>query len=97
MKKRMTKAQRETAEKAALLQRVKDVLIGAGEWTGEHDPLLASGAGALLTWLAERLEVTGMKEAAEHEHAHLFGWWALEQFKSAEELVDFWYRYGVRA
>ena len=29
MAKRMTKAQREEAQKAALLQRVRDVLIGA--------------------------------------------------------------------
>lgn len=47
MKKRMTKAQREAAEKAALLQRVRDVLIGANEWTGEHEPLFAAGAGAM--------------------------------------------------
>ena len=97
MKKRMTKAQRETAEKAALLQRVKDVLIGANEWVGEHEPLFASGAGMLLTWLAEHIEVANLEEAAQHEHANLFAWWNLDEMKSASALVDFWHRKGVRA
>lgn len=98
MKKRQTKEQRVAAEKAALLQRVRDVLIGAREWPGDDGELIyAKGACALLQWLAEHVGVSGLKDAAEHKHAHLFGWWNLDEFKSAAELVDFWHRHGVRA
>lgn len=98
MKKRLTKAQREATEKAALMQRVRDVLIGAGEWPGdEGEAIYAKGAGALLTWLAEHLEVASMEEAAAHRKSHLFGWWNLDEMKSAAEVVEFWYRHGVRA
>ena len=97
MKKRRTKEQREAAEKEAMLQRVRDVLIGAREWTDRFDPISAKGAGALLQWLAEHIGVSGLTEAAAHRNAHLFGWWTLDEFKSAVDLVDFWHRQGVRA
>jgi hypothetical protein len=89
--KRMTKAQKEAAQKAALLQRVTDVYSGAtgGEWLHDECFIDAAQLCRVMTCLRDLFTST--------DREWMFGIHVLDKFLSAESATEFLYREGVRA
>lgn len=92
MAKRKTKAQREAEQKAALRQRVADIVAGAaGEDRDDDD--------CYVIYVTEMSRLTAAVEARfglEAEHPAL-GRWNLDEWETVGSLTDLLWRFDVRA
>ncbi len=97
MAKRKTKAQREAEARAALRQRVEDIMEGAGGAVeyDEHDNPEGWNTADVVTPIARaircRLELTEVQDACLREI------WAASHFETSKSLTDWLFGMGVRA
>jgi hypothetical protein len=90
--KRPTKAQKEAAEKAALLQRVLDIYAGAtGDTVQPEDYVYADTLQKVMG------AVNAIFVGDNEDMKHVVGYWNVDEFGTPSKAADFLYRMGVRA
>jgi hypothetical protein len=90
--KRMTKAQKEAAQKAALLQRVMDIYTAAmGDIPRADDCYVCPEHLCRIMCAIKAIWVT------DESDDYLIGCWNVDEYESPEKLTDFLHRNGVRA
>jgi hypothetical protein len=90
--KRPTKAQKEAAEKAALLQRLQDIYSGASGGVVQVDDEVYAETIRKVMVVVKDLWV-GAEESEQYLVAH----WNVDEYGTVEKAAEFLYGYGVRA
>ena len=95
MAKRLTKAKRESQQRARLYERVCDIMAGVqGEDpTGECFFVTVAKLPELLEAVKLRLLPSDLES---NNLNHLVSYWNLDEYETAEKLTDFLFRNGIR-
>lgn len=94
--KRLTKAQKEAQEKAALQRRVLDICIASGAAWDMNETLVGPVELCKVMCTVRHLWAGDINDE-NNELRYILSHWNVNEYETPEKLTEFLYRMGVRA